>query len=120
MVLNLGHRPTLAKNFIWLPFTPLPPPLVAPLVLQLVSEPVRSLIVLNRLCDLNVTWRKVPSSMWFSMVKILGIGRTEQGTTCSAKDVLFGRSYKQGTCSRQCLRMQLKVSCKGMITTTKP
>jgi hypothetical protein len=63
----------------------------------LVSEWVRSLVVLNRPCDLKATWKKAPSSLWFSMVKILVIGRIEHQTTCSAKDMLFGRLYKQGT-----------------------
>jgi hypothetical protein len=38
-------------------------PLVAPLVIQLVSEPVRSLVILNRLFEPNATWRKVLSSL---------------------------------------------------------
>jgi hypothetical protein len=42
-----------------------------------VSNLVRSLVVLNRLCDLKAIWRKVLSSLWFSMVKISFIGRTE-------------------------------------------
>jgi hypothetical protein len=43
-VLNVGHSPvSCERNFIRLPFTPS--------VLQLVSEPVRSIVVLNRLCD---------------------------------------------------------------------
>jgi hypothetical protein len=40
--------------------SPPPPPPVTPSILQLVSELVRSLVVLNRLCDLKLTWRKVP------------------------------------------------------------
>jgi hypothetical protein len=41
----------MQKNLIRLPFT-IPPPLRSPpSVLQLVSELVRSLVVLNRLCD---------------------------------------------------------------------
>jgi hypothetical protein len=49
-VLNVGHRPvSCERNFIRLPFTP--PHCNHPSVLQLVSEPVRSLVVLNRLCD---------------------------------------------------------------------
>jgi hypothetical protein len=48
----------------------------------LVSEMVRSLFVLNKLCDPKAAWRKVLSSLWFSIVRILVIGRTEQGTTC--------------------------------------
>jgi hypothetical protein len=74
-VLNSEHRPILAKNFIRLSFTPTLP--VTPSVLQLVSKPVRSLVVLNRLCDLKVTWRKTPSSLWFTMMKILVAGRIE-------------------------------------------
>jgi hypothetical protein len=55
-----------------------PPPLWSPSpVLQLVSEPVWSLVGFNRLYDLNATWRKVMSSLWFSMTRISVIGRTE-------------------------------------------
>jgi hypothetical protein len=54
------------------------------------------------------------------MVKILVIERNEQGTTCRVKDVLFGSLYKQGTCSLLHLRMQPKISCKGIRTTIKP
>jgi hypothetical protein len=39
-------------------------------VLQLVSEPVWSLVDFNRLCDLKVTWRKVLLSLWSSMARI--------------------------------------------------
>jgi hypothetical protein len=56
-VLNLGHRLVLAKEF---DSAPVHPPFQSPpSVLQLVSEWVRSLIVLNQLCDPKVTWRKV-------------------------------------------------------------
>jgi hypothetical protein len=67
----------LLKNFIWLPFNP---PLVTYLVLQLVSKAVSSLVVLNRHCDPKATWRKVPSSLWFSIVRISVIGKTELAT----------------------------------------
>jgi hypothetical protein len=93
---------------------PIHPPPVTSSVLQLVSEWVRSLVIHNWLCDPKATWRKALSRLWFSMVKISVIRRTEQGTTCWAKNFLFGRSYKQGTWSRQRLRMQPKLSCKGM------
>jgi hypothetical protein len=58
------------------------PPPVASSILQLVSEPVRSLVALNKLCDLKATYRKASSSLWFLIVRISVIGRTEQGTTC--------------------------------------
>jgi hypothetical protein len=57
----------LLKNFNWLPFIPLWSPYP---VLQLVLELVRSLVVLNRFCDPKTIWRKVSSSLWFSMVRI--------------------------------------------------
>jgi hypothetical protein len=47
----------------------------------LVSEQVRSLVVLNRLCDLKATWRKVSSRLWFLVVRILVIGKTKLTTT---------------------------------------
>jgi hypothetical protein len=59
-----------------------PPPPIASSVLQLVSEWVWSLVVLNWICDPKATRRKAPSSLWFLLVKILVIGRIEQGTTC--------------------------------------
>jgi hypothetical protein len=46
--------------------------------IQLVSEPLRSLVVLNMLCDPKATWRKALSSLRFSMVKISIIERAEQ------------------------------------------
>jgi hypothetical protein len=51
---DIGQVPS--RNFDWLPFTPLWSP---SLVLQLVSEPVWSLVGFNRLCDPKATWRKV-------------------------------------------------------------
>jgi hypothetical protein len=51
---NIGQVSSM--NFDWLPFTPLwshSP------ILQLVSEPVWSLVGSNMLCDLKATWRKV-------------------------------------------------------------
>jgi hypothetical protein len=69
VVLNVGPRlVSYERNFIWLLFTL---PRVASLVFQLVLEPIRSLVILNRLCDPKVAWRKALSSLWFSMVKIL-------------------------------------------------
>jgi hypothetical protein len=62
--------------------SPSPPPPVAFSVLQLISESVRSLVVLNMLCDPKATCRKAPSSLWFSMVRISVVGRTKEGTTC--------------------------------------
>jgi hypothetical protein len=57
--LNLGHRPVLTKEFDLAPVHR--PHLVSPPSdLLLVSEPVSSHVGFNRLCDLNVTWRKVP------------------------------------------------------------
>jgi hypothetical protein len=54
----VGHRPCSIEEFLIGYHLP---PLWSPyLVVQLVSEPVRSLVVLNRLCDPNATWRKVP------------------------------------------------------------
>jgi hypothetical protein len=56
-VLNLGHRSVLAKEF---DSTLIHPPLWSPPpVLQLVSEPVMLLVVLNMLCEPKATWRKV-------------------------------------------------------------
>jgi hypothetical protein len=46
--------------------------------IQLVSEPLRSLVDLNMLCDPKETWRKALSSLRFSMVKISIIERAEQ------------------------------------------
>jgi hypothetical protein len=57
-VLNVGHKSVLAEEFNSPPVHP-PPPLFAPLVLQLVSELVRSLVVLNKHCDVKTTWRNV-------------------------------------------------------------
>jgi hypothetical protein len=69
-----GGRP---KNFDWLPFTPLWSP--SP-VLQLVLEPIWSLVGFNRLCDLKVTWRKVLLSLCSSMTRISVTGKTELAT----------------------------------------
>jgi hypothetical protein len=52
------------KNFIWLPFNPLW--LFYPII-QLVSEPVRSLSVRNMLCDPNATWRNVHKACDFQL-----------------------------------------------------
>jgi hypothetical protein len=79
-VLNVGHRTGSCERILFGSHSPPPP--VTSSVLQLVSEPVRSLVILNRLCDLKATWRKLPSSLWFSAVKISVIERTKQGTTC--------------------------------------
>jgi hypothetical protein len=49
-------------------------------VLQLVLEPVWSLVGFNRLCDLKARWRKIMSSLWSSMKRISVIGRTELTT----------------------------------------
>jgi hypothetical protein len=65
------------SNFNWLPFTPLWP---SSPVLQLVSEPVWSLVDFNRLCDPKMTWRKMLSSLWSSMTRISVIERTELTT----------------------------------------
>jgi hypothetical protein len=65
------------RNFDWLPFTPLWSPSS---VLQLVSEPVWSLVGFNRLCDLQAKCRKILSSLWSSMSRILVIGRTKLTT----------------------------------------
>jgi hypothetical protein len=70
----LGHMPSSIQEFYLAPVHPHP---VAPSVLQLVSEQVGTPVVLNRLCDLKPAWRTVSSSLWFLMVKILVIGRTE-------------------------------------------
>jgi hypothetical protein len=64
-------------NFDWLPFTPLWSP--SP-VLQLVSEPVLSLVGFNRLCDPMTTWSKVLLSLWSSVARILVTGKTELTT----------------------------------------
>jgi hypothetical protein len=48
--------------------------------IQLILELIWSLIGFNRLCDPKATWRKVLSSLWSSMVRILIIGRTELAT----------------------------------------
>jgi hypothetical protein len=56
--LNLGHRLILAKEFDSAPVHP-PPFWSLSSVIQLVSEPIRSLVVLSRVCDPKVTWRKV-------------------------------------------------------------
>jgi hypothetical protein len=69
MVLNLGHKLILEKNFIGVPFTS---PSVAPSVLQLVSESIWSLVDFNRLCNLKATWINVPSSSWGSMHEDFG------------------------------------------------
>jgi hypothetical protein len=53
-VLILGHTLILVKNFIQIPLTPPPHPLASS-VLQLVSKPDRSLVVINRLCDPKAT-----------------------------------------------------------------
>jgi hypothetical protein len=53
---DLGHRASSLENFNWLPFIPLWSP--SP-VLQLVSEPVWSLVGSNRFYDPNATWRNV-------------------------------------------------------------
>jgi hypothetical protein len=78
-VLNVGHMLGSCERILLGSYSP---PLVASSVLQLVSELIRSLVVLNRLCDPKVTQKKALSSLWFSIVKILVIGRTERGTTC--------------------------------------
>jgi hypothetical protein len=49
-------------------------------VLQLVSEPVWSLVGFNRLCDPKVARRKVLQSLLFSMARILVTGKTELTT----------------------------------------
>jgi hypothetical protein len=64
-------------NFDWLPFNPL---WSHSLVLQLVSELIWSLVGFNRLCDPNATFRKMLSSLWSSMTRILVIERTEPAT----------------------------------------
>jgi hypothetical protein len=65
------------RTFDWLPFKPPPPPSPrwspSP-VLQLVSEPVWSLVGSNRLCDPKAIWRKVLLSLCFSMARISVIG----------------------------------------------
>jgi hypothetical protein len=79
---DLGHRPSSLEKFLLSPIHPLPPPPVwshSPII-QLISEPVWSLVGFNRLCNLKVTWRKVQSSWWFSMVRILVTGKTELTT----------------------------------------
>jgi hypothetical protein len=63
----MGHRSVLHKNFDWSPSP----------VIQLVSEPVWSLVSFNRLCDLKATWRKVLLSLWSSMARISVTGKTE-------------------------------------------
>jgi hypothetical protein len=76
-ICDTGHVPV--RNFDWLPFTP--PPFWSPsLVLQLVSEPVWSLVGFNRLCDPKATRRKVLLSLSFSMARISVIGRTKPAT----------------------------------------
>jgi hypothetical protein len=127
-VFSWGFELGTSAGFLWNKFylapvhTPPPRrrPSVAPSVLQLVSERVRSLIVLNRLCDPKATWRKV---MWISissMVRILVTGKIGLATISKAKVVPFGRSYRKHTSSQQHLRIWPKVSCKGMRTTIKP
>jgi hypothetical protein len=63
---------------------PIHPPLwsLSP-VLQLVSEPIWSPVGFNRLCDLKATWRKVLSSLSFSMVRISVTGKIELATLLS-------------------------------------
>jgi hypothetical protein len=68
---DIGQVP--ARNFDWLPFTPLWSP--SP-VLQLVSEPIWSLVGFNMLCDL----KKVLLSLWFSMARISVTEKTELAT----------------------------------------
>jgi hypothetical protein len=51
---DLGHKPSSIEELSLAPIHP-PPPLVAYLVLQLLSKPVKSLVVLNRLCDTKAT-----------------------------------------------------------------
>jgi hypothetical protein len=46
----------------------------------LVSELVISLVILNRLYDPKATWRKVSSSLWFSIAWISVIGKIEIAT----------------------------------------
>jgi hypothetical protein len=76
--LNLGHMLILAKEF---DSTPFQLPLRShPSVLQLVSETVKSLVVLNRLCDLKATWRKVPCISLSSMVRILVVEKIRLAT----------------------------------------
>jgi hypothetical protein len=74
-VLNMGHWPGSYERILLCSRSPPPPPVTSS-ALQLVSELVRSLVVLNKLCDPKATWRKAPSSLCFSMVEILVIGRT--------------------------------------------
>jgi hypothetical protein len=64
----------LVRNFDWLSFTPVWSP---SLVIQLVSEPVWSLVGFNRFCDPMATWTKVLLSLWSSMVRILVTGKIE-------------------------------------------
>jgi hypothetical protein len=73
----MGHMSVLHKNFDWLPFIPLWSPSS---VIQLVSEPVWSLVSVNRLCDPKATWRKVLLSLWSSMARISVTGKTELAT----------------------------------------
>jgi hypothetical protein len=49
---DLGHRPNSSQEFLVGSHSH---PLVAPSVLQFVSEPVSSLVILNRLCDPKAT-----------------------------------------------------------------
>jgi hypothetical protein len=85
-ILNMGHRQvSCERNFIWLPFTRPPP--VTPSILQLVSELVSSLVVLNRLCDLKLTWRKVPWSSLSLMARISVNGKIGLTTISWAKVV---------------------------------
>jgi hypothetical protein len=63
--LDIGQ--VLIENFYWLPCTIW---LYSP-ILQLLLEPVLSLIGFNRLYDSKATWIKVMSSMLSSMTRIL-------------------------------------------------
>jgi hypothetical protein len=56
------------------------PPWSPSLVLQLVSEPIWSLVYFNRLCDLNATCRKVLLSLWSSMTSISVTGKIKLAT----------------------------------------
>jgi hypothetical protein len=49
-------------------------------VLQLVLEMIWSLVDFNRLCDPKERWRKMLSSLWSSIARILVTGKTELAT----------------------------------------